>query len=524
MSATVRDAVRGVLAAHGVTRIFGNPGSTELRFFRDWPDGLDYVMVPQEAAALAMADGHAQASGTVGVVMVHSAAGLGHALGSLFTAERNGTPMVVIAGQQSRSLLTGDPYLHARRATEFPRPYVKFAAEAARPRDVPEVVAQAFRYAAQPPSGPVFVSVPEDDWDAPADHVPHRQVSTSLAPAPGDVAKVAHAMAQAGGAALVLGAKVAADGARDQAVVLAERLGVPVFTAPLASRSPFPEDHPQFAGFLPPVSDRLHRRLADHDLVLVIGAPVFTYHIASSGPPADDVTRLIQVVDDPRQAALAHSGDSLLASAGAFVDALLSRLPAVTERPLPAPAKTPASRPGALTPEDVMRIIDSASPPDAVIVEEAPTHRNAMHEGLPITAGRDFFVAASGGLGWAMPAAVGIAMARPARRIVCLIGDGSSLYSPQALWTAAQHGTDVTFVVLDNGGYAAMKAFGTLLGVTDAPGLELPGIDFPHLATAFGVPATSVANPSELAKEVADPTLGPRLVHVPMTPAARALS
>jgi benzoylformate decarboxylase len=526
-TATVRDVVRSFLIASGVTKIFGNPGSTEMRFFKDWPDDLDYVMVPQEAPALAMADGYAQASGSVGVVMLHSAAGLGNALGSLFTAERNGTPMVVIAGQQTRSLLMHDPYLFARRPTEFPHPYVKFAVEAPRPQDVPTAIAEAFRYAEQAPAGPVFVSVSEDDWDAPAEPLPARHLSKRLLPAGADLDRLSEMITVAARPVLVLGSKVATEGARDRAVELAERLQAPVLVAPVASRSPFPEDHPLFTGFLPPVASQIRTQLDDHDLVVVIGAPVFPYHVPSSGPPIGPNTTLVQIVDDPRRAVLAQVGDTIVGSVGPVIDALLDKLtPLRNARVTPPAAHHTETAPIAsgMSPEAVMATLSQQLPPDTIIVEEAPTHRNAMHAHLPISRNRDFYVAASGGLGWGMPAAVGIAMAQPRRPVVCLIGDGSSLYSIQALWTAAQHNVNVVFVVLNNGGYAAMKAFGKLLHVKDAPGLQLPGLNFEQLAAGFGLHATRVSTHAELVDALTSvPTAGPRLLNVLIGPAAEAL-
>jgi benzoylformate decarboxylase len=524
VTGTVRDVVRSFLIDSGVTKIFGNPGSTEMRFFKDWPDDLEYVMVPQEAPALAMADGYAQASGTVGVVMLHSAAGLGNALGSLFTAERNGTPLVVIAGQQTRSLLLHDPYLFARQPTEFPHPYVKFAVEAPRPQDVPTAIAQAFRYAQQAPTGPVFVSVSEDDWDAPAEPLPPRHLSKPLLPAGADLDRLIEMITVAARPVLVLGPKVATEGARGRVVELAERLQAPVLVAPVASRSPFPEDHPLFAGFLQPVASEIRAQLDDHDLVVVMGAPVFSYHVPSSGPPIGANTTLVQIVDDPRQAVLAQVGDTLVGSVGPVIDALLDKLaPSDVRVTPPRPtAKAPAA--SGMSPEAVMATLSEQLPSDAIIVEEAPTHRNAMHDHLPISGDRDFYVAASGGLGWGMPAAVGIAMAQPRRAVVCLIGDGSSLYSIQALWTAAQRNVNVVFVVLNNGEYAAMKAFGELLSVQDAPGLDLPGLNFEQLAAGFGLPATRVSTHSELVDALKNgATTGPRLLNVLVEPAADAL-
>jgi benzoylformate decarboxylase len=209
------------------------------------------------------------------------------------------------------------------------------------------------------------------------------------------------------------------------------------------------------------------------------------------------------------------------------IDALLDKLaPIGVTRVTPPAARTAAKAPIAsgMSPEAVMATLDQQLPPDTIIVEEAPTHRNAMHAHLPISRNRDFYVGASGGLGSGMPAAVGIAMAQPRRPVVSLIGDGSSLYSIQALWTAAQHNVNVVFVVLNNGGYAAMKAFGELLSVKDAPGLDLPGLNFEQLAAGFGLPATRVSTHSELVDAVNSmATAGPRLLNVLVEPAADAL-
>jgi benzoylformate decarboxylase len=258
-----------------------------------------------------------------------------------------------------------------------------------------------------------------------------------------------------------------------------------------------------------------------------MGAPVFTYHVPSSGPPIGVNTRLVQIVDDPRQAVLAQVGDTIVGSVGPVIDALLDKLAPIGDaRTTPPAARSQAKAPMAwgMSPEAVMATLSEQLPPDTIIVEEAPTHRNAMHAHLPISRNRDFYVAASGGLGWGMPAAVGIAMAQPRRPVVCLIGDGSSPYSTEALWTAAQHNVNVVFVVLNNGGYAAMKAFGELLGVKDAPGLELPGLNFEQLAAGFGVHATRVSTHSELVDALNSvPAAGPRLLNVLVEPAADAL-
>ncbi|QHK18560.1 benzoylformate decarboxylase [Pseudarthrobacter psychrotolerans] len=444
--------------------------------------------------------------------MVHSAGGLGHGLGSLYTAERNRTPLVVLAGQQTRALLTGEPYLMARRATEFPQPYVKFAVEPARPEDVPLAIAQAFRMARQAPAGPVFVSIPEDDWDRPAPPVP-LQADPSHAVVPEEsLRRLAGVLTGARHPALVLGSGVS-EAARAHAVALAEALDADVLVAPLTARAVFPEDHCLFAGFLQPAADRLHKALSPHDVVAVIGAPVFTLHVDAGSTLVPEATRLVHITDSPGDAAGAITGESLLGDPGDALKRLTDLCalaigeprPKRPKRPQPrTPPALPMAENGApLSPEAALAVVAARLPDDAVVLEEAPTHRNAMHAHLPIRAGQRFHVAASGSLGWAMPAAVGMALAEPERTVVCLVGDGSSLYSIQSLWTAAQRGTRTVFVVLNNGGYSAMKAFGRRLGVPEAPGLDLPGIDLTALAAGFGVTARRVTTGDDLDTELA---------------------
>ena len=175
-------ATFGLLRAFGIKRVFGNPGSTELPFLSDWPDDIDYVLGLQEASVVGMADGYAQATRNAGFVNLHSGAGVGHALGNIYTAYRNQTPLVITAGQQARSIMPLQAFLYAERASEFPRPYVKYSVEPARAEDVPAAIARAYYVAMQPPCGPTFVSVPVDDWARPAQPIEARSVSRELGP------------------------------------------------------------------------------------------------------------------------------------------------------------------------------------------------------------------------------------------------------------------------------------------------------------------------------------------------------
>jgi benzoylformate decarboxylase len=496
---TVREATYGLLRTFGMTTVFGNPGSTELRMFKDAPDDFRYVLALQESSAVAMADGYAQATGNAAFVNLHSAVGVGHALGSIFTAMRNATPLVVTAGQQTRAMLPTEPFLFSEEATQLPKPYVKWSSEPARAADVPAAIARAYHTAMQHPRGPTFVSVPEDDWDAHAEPVDGHRIEGEFVGDRDALLAVAGALRESARPALVVGPGVDRDGAWDVTVELAERCGALVWVSPLSSRCSFPEDHPAFAGFLTPQRSTLARQLDGHDVVVVLGAPVFTYHVHAGGPFLRAGTALYQLVDDPRVAATAPLGTSVLTTLRAGVRAVLDHLGG--ERRAPAAGRVPRPAPAAGVPISaafVMHTVARLMPADAVIVEEAPSHRNAMHDHLPIRTSGGFYCAASGGLGFALPAAVGVALGDPARRVISLLGDGSSLYSIQALWTAAQHDLPIAFLIFDNRGYGALKALGRAMDVDKPPGVDLPGLGFAELAAGFGCAARTVTDADEL--------------------------
>ncbi len=276
---TVREATLALLRDLGMTTVFGNPGSTELPLLNEWPGDFRYVLGLQEASVVAMADGYARATGRAALCNLHSAAGLGHALGNVFTAFRNQAPVVITAGQQARALLPMLPFLGATDAAQFPKPYVKWSIEPARAADVPAAIAHAAHVAMQRPCGPTFVSIPVDDWTAAADRAAPRRVSRDIAPDPTPLHDLAQALAAAARPALVIGPEVDAEGAGPEAVALAERLRAPVWASPFAARAVFPEDHALFAGFLTAAPEAVSAELSGHDLILVLGAPVFTFHV-----------------------------------------------------------------------------------------------------------------------------------------------------------------------------------------------------------------------------------------------------
>lgn len=508
---TVRDASLQLLRDLGIDTVFGNPGSTELPLFRAFPSDFRYVLGLQEAVVLAMADGYAQATRNAAFVNLHSAAGMGHAMGSLFTAFKNQTPLVVTAGQQARAILPFDPFLFAAQATDLPKPYVKWACEPARAQDVPLALARAYHVAMQPPRGPVFVSVPADDWDRPGDWVAAHRVSNAIAPDPGLLEALRGALRTARRPALVVGAGVDRDGAIAATVTLAERLGAAVFTAPMAARCGFPERHAQFGGFLPAMRERIAQQLHGHDLVLVLGAPAFTYHVEGSGPHLPEGAQLWQIVDDPQMAAWTPVGHTIVASLDLALAALLAgELPQAHSRPArrtPAPPVAPGEP---LSAALVLQTLNTLRGADDVVVEEAPGARTTMQAYLPMAGAESFYTMASGGLGWGMPAAVGVALARQRLgrpgRVIGLIGDGSSMYSIQALYTAAQLALPITYLILNNRRYAALQEFAPVFGFDagEVPaGTELPQLDFVALAQGQGMAAVRVRNADELTSALA---------------------
>ena len=504
-SPTVREAVFALLRAFSLRTIFGNPGSTELPMFVDFPADFRYVLGLQESVVVGMADGYAQASGNAAFVNLHSAVGVGHAMGAIFTAYKNRTPMVITAGQQSRSILPFDPFLASVRATELPRPYVKWAVEPARAEDVPLAIARAYYLAMMPPRGPVLVSVPADDWAVRTEAVAPRRVASALRPDPALLAEIGAALDGARAPAIVIGAAVDRDGAWHEAVQLAERHQARVFIAPMAGTCGFPGDHALFAGHLSPMRERIVSALAAHDMVLALGAPAFTYHVAGEGPHVPPGSTLCQLIDDPDTAAWAPQGSAVLCSLKLGLQDLLAR-PAPPARAAAArwqrPARVEAPPAGErLSVAYVLQTLADLRDPSSIVVEEAPSARPVMHERLPILRPGSFYEMDSGGLGFGMAAAVGVALARPDVRTIGLMGDGSAMYTIQALWNAAQARLPITFLILNNGRYAALQDFAPRFGFAAGvkpEGSDLPGLDFLALAAGHGVPAQRVRGAAQL--------------------------
>jgi benzoylformate decarboxylase len=503
---TVREAVFEMFRERGMTTVFGNPGSTELPMLTEFPDDFRYVLGLQEAVAVGMADGYAQASGTVTHVNLHTAPGVGNGMGAIFNAQANKAPLLVTAGQQARSLMTLQANLTNRDAARMPHPLVKWSYEPPRAEDVPHALARGAHMAAIPPRGPVFVSVPMDDWDAEVDEdaVRHQTRREVAGPGPADPAKVrdlAARLASASNPVLVAGPDIDASGAWDAAVALAERQRLPVWAtpAPGGGRIGFPEDHPAFQGILPPAIGPLSETLQGHDLVLVAGSSVFPYYPNIPGALLPDGASLVAITTDPDEAARAPMGDAIVADVRLTLEALLEEAGEAEREPppqRPAPEPPPESDP--MSPSAAHRILAELFPDDGIVVLESPSSTPALRNQLRPSRPGSYYFAAGGGLGFGLAAAIGVQLAQPDRRVVCVLGEGSAQYAIQGLWTAAAYRVPVTFMIVRNDEYAILKWFAELESVTGAPGLDLPALDCVALAESYGVRARRAGGAEEL--------------------------
>ena len=495
---TVREAVFSLLREFGLTTVFGNPGSTELPMFRDFPSDFRYALGLQESVAVAMADGFAQARGEAALVNLHSAIGVGHAVGSIFTAYKNQTPLVITAGQQARSIQPFEPFLYSEQAAQLPKPYVKWSCEPSRAADVPAAIARAYYVAMQPPRGPTFVSIPVDDWERPCTPVAARQVSRRMAGDPALLERAAAALRNSHRPVIVVGAGVARDQAWDETIALAERHQAAVWVSPMSARNSFPERHPLFAGFLPADRAAIVARLQGADLILALGAPVFTYHVEGHGPHIPPGSALVQLGDDPAAAAWSPASTSIVTNLKLGVAALLAHSPAVIRTPPVIPARAARIEPGPLSDRYLLQQIAALRPADSIIVEEAPSSRGPMHDHLPLLERDTFYTCASGELGHGLPAAVGVALARPGRKVIGLLGDGSAMYSIQGLWSAAELRQPIAFIIVNNGSYRALKEFGHHFDSKALPGVQLPHLDFCALAAGHGIKGIRVERCEDL--------------------------
>ncbi len=496
----VRDAIFELLRARGIQYIFGNPGSTELPMLAGLPEDLQYILCLHESVAMSAADGYALASGEPALVNLHTTAGLGNGMGAISTAAWNKAPVVVTAGQQDTRHLRLEPLLSGP-LEEIARPLVKWSHQPVRAADVPMVLERAFRIATTPPKGPVFVSLPMDFMEKEGKAAsPHNPTP----PGPPDRAaleSVAAALSSARRPALVTGAALEAAGGWQAGIQVAESLGLEVYTAPNAAQTGFPTAHPNFRTYLPNNAPALRKTLEVHDVVLVVGAPVFVMYPYIDGPYLSPGTRLILLTDDPQEASRMETGEAHLGDLRGALEGLLDV--AEPGRRALEPQSSPPEPEGGESNISLLAALHAISRhymPETILVDESISSGGMTRRVLRTHKARSYMRAASGGLGYGMPAAVGAQLARPDAPVLAIVGDGSALYAPQALWTAVHQQLPIKVVILNNGGYSILKNFNQdfFAHLGAAPGLDLPGLDLSTLARSMGLPATSVSERNSL--------------------------
>jgi benzoylformate decarboxylase len=500
---TVREAVFDVLRGRGLTTIFGNPGSTEIPFLAGLPADLRFVLALHEGSVVGMATGWSIGRGEPAFAVLHTTAGLGNAAGALATARVNRAPLVVLVGQQDRRHLALEPFL-AGRLEGLAGEYPVSVDLPVRAEDVPGALDRAWHRAASD-RGPAVVIVPMDDWSRPTDDSedasPARLVHSDGSVDDETIAELTALVEASSSPALVVGA--GADDPETWAALaaLAERLSCPVWQEAFGARAGFPQDHALFAGHLPSDRAGLREALAGHDAVLVVGAPVFRQYAYAAGRLVEEGTRVVLVTDHPDEAQRSPADLVVLADPAAVCAALAARVTArlrdtrgpLLARPLPPEPPEGGER---MRAGHVLSALAEQLPHDTVLVEEAPSNRPELHDRIPARQPLGFLSAAMGGLGFGMPAAVGVRMALPERPVVAVIGDGSSLYAIQSLWSAAHYRVGVLFVVLSNGGYAVMDRLAEEHG---EPGPWPPfQVEIAAIAEAFGCPAQRVSEWADL--------------------------
>jgi benzoylformate decarboxylase len=498
-----------------MTVIFGNPGSTELPFLRDLPADFRYVLALHERSAAGMALGYAMAKGKAAFVNLHSIASAGNGLSAFIDAAYCHAPLVVTTGQQDRRQVLAEPFL-VSRAVDVVKPYVKWACEPLRAEDVPPAIARGYHLAMQPPMGPVFISIPMDDWTHLCQPVACREVSQTVMPDPVGLDTVVRALDSSPNPAIVVGAQIEEDRGWHEVIALAEHLNADVYQEPIPSRWTFPRTHPLFKGGLLPAQQPLANQLAAYETIVVLGAPIFLYYAYVPGNPIKPGTKLFHITNSPLDASAALAGTSTvgnLAAAARYIRTHVQAKHHGVPSPLPKPAEPKPEYP--LTPAYLFSVLNRVMPPNTVICEECPSSKGDLDRHVQLDQPGSFYSVRSGILGFGVPAAVGLQLAHPDRRVVCPVGDGSIQYSIQTLWSAVQYDAPVIFIVLRNSDYSALKGFCDFTNVgRNVPGMDIPAIDMVKIAQGYGMTAREVDRPEDLepALKEAFASKSPRLI------------
>lgn len=542
---TGRNAFLQLLLDEGVTHLFGNPGTTELAIMEAVPQfpQLQYVLGLQESIVVAMADGFARASGRLAACNLHCTPGLGHAMGALYTAKFSGSPLIVTAGQYEQGYGLQEPMLY-EPLVPLAQPLVKWSIEVPRLEDLPRIVHRAAKVALTPPTGPVFISLPGDILDAEAEvdlGAPTR-VEERVRPSDDVLARLAARLLSAERPVIIAGRELATRDAFAEAAELATVLGAAVYHEPVPYNARFPTTHRAFMGDLGRSQPRVREILDPFDLLIVLGGDLLRmspFSAVDPLPPQLPVVHLserdwelgknypteIALRADVREtlrALLPHLHAARTSDHAAAAERRLTKLETANWTAVRAKAEQEVAAKAEHAPIDprwLMSVLAGALPTDAIVVEEAITAAAALATFLPVREPQRFFGLSSGGLGFALPGAIGVSLAKPGRRVVAAVGDGSALYAVQALWTAAHLKLPVTYVIINNRSYRIIKdRLVALRGSDRFVGMDLasPTIDFVGIAQGFGLDAWRVEDPRQLDAILRTATAGegPALVEV----------
>jgi benzoylformate decarboxylase len=542
---TGRSAFLALLRDEGITHLFGNPGTTELPIMhalKDHPD-LTYVMAMQESLVVAIADGFSRASGRLVACNVHVAPGLGNAMGSLYNAHFTGTPMILTAGQQEQGHGLMEPLLYGP-LVRMAEPLVKWAVEVTRLEDLPRIVRRAAKVATTPPTGPVFISLPGDILNSEAGIELGRstRVDTRVKPSDEALQALAQRILKAERPVIIAGDEIVKSDALQEAASLAETLGCPAYQQSTPYGAQFLSESPCFMGALTRLQKQVREVLAPYDLMIVLGADPLRMSVYSEVDPLPEGMPILQVglvewdlaknygVEIALKADVKETlrvlipalktagGAALEARAKQGVAALASKNWSARRAILVEEISKNKNR-SPIDPDWLALQVINTIPDNGILVDEGLTSSRHINALRPHRDRYGYHALASGGIGWGLPAAVGVSLANPDRPVVCFSGDGSAMYSIQALWTAAHHKLPLTVVIVNNGGYRIIKQ--RLLafhGDDHFVGMDFvdPKVDFTAMAKALGLEAFRITEARDLKATLtsAFKSPGPKLIEV----------
>jgi benzoylformate decarboxylase len=540
-----RDVFFDSLKAHGVTRMFGNPGTTESPLLDHLPDHpeLEYIVALYEAVAVGAASFYAQATGKTGIVSLHVAPGLGNGLGMIFNGLKANAPMIITAGQQDTRMLLRGPVLSHDLAA-MAAPVTKWSTQVQTADDMADIMRRAFKIANDPPFGPVFVALPINVMEQQTKNAATTAGPLFRAPRPDAdaLAQMAAMLSAARSPAIVAGDDIARAGATDALLALAEKLGAAVWVEGIRAQMPLPNRHPMMRGVLPLERKHIAATLSEYDCVLLLGGPFFEEVWFDDASPFPAGLKVLQIEESAAQ--LARDNSLTLGAVGGMKPALAELVATVSPDSAAAKARCAAlaeskskerssqiaraERASARRPMAVslaMETLGAALPADAVVVEEAITAAPDLNRSVNLPGPGSYYAGRGGGIGQGLAGAIGVAVGKPDKQVVCVSGDGSAMYSIQALWTAAHHNLNIVFVILSNTEYRILKHnidnYRNRFSVESNRGythmdLAGPDLGFVEMARGMGVQAEAVGEPEQFtaALERAFAADGPSLIQV----------